>query len=159
MELRLTRFIFNDQCTIGQLEIDDRFECWTLEDVVRPAKIYAQTAIPTGRYQVAITRSQRFKRDLPLLLNVPNFAGIRIHAGNTAGHTEGCILVGQIKGQYSIARSRAAFNELFAKMKRAFDRKEPIQIRIIEKKPWQTPAIAEIQPVGDIEPTPTKEEL
>lgn len=134
MELLLTRFIFNEECTIGQLEIAGRFECWTLEDVVREVKIYGKTAIPAGAYKIIINRSNRFKRDLPLLLNVPNFEGIRIHSGNTAGHTEGCILVGQIKGQYSIARSRAAFNQLFAKMKRAFDRKETIQIKIIEKR-------------------------
>lgn len=158
MELILTRFIFNEECTIGQIEIDSRFECWTLEDVVRPVKIYGKTAIPKGLYKVIINRSNRFKRDLPLLLDVPNFAGIRIHPGNTAGHTEGCILVGQIKGQYSIARSRAAFNELFAKLKRAFDRKESIQINIVEKKSWQTTATAETKPVGVIEPTPIKEE-
>lgn len=134
MELTLTRFLFNDQCTIGQLEIDGRFECWTLEDVVRPAKIFGETAIPAGRYQVVITRSPRFRRDLPLLVNVPNFTGVRIHSGNVAGHTEGCILVGQIKGQYSIARSRAAFATLFDKLKRAIDRKEVIHIRIIERR-------------------------
>jgi len=57
-------------------------------------KVYAQTAIPTGKYQIVMTYSSKFKKVMPLLLNVPGFAGIRIHSGNTADDTEGCIITG-----------------------------------------------------------------
>ena len=95
MLIEVKRFEFKDTYTVGKMYIDNIYECYTLEDVVRKgAKVNGQTAIPTGTYNVIINHSNRFNRDLPLLENVPNFTGVRIHAGNTSAHTEGCILVG-----------------------------------------------------------------
>jgi len=121
LNIELRRKIFTSQSTIGELLLDGRFECFTLEDRVRPpgAKVPGLTAIPEGTYEVVITLSQRFKRDLPLLLNVPNFEGIRIHTGNTAFDTEGCILVGATREENMILSSRIAFNFLFPKMQSA----------------------------------------
>ena len=122
MELRLERMDYTDKdCTIGKLYVDDQFECYTLEDKVRPVKIPGKTAIPTGRYEVIINFSQRFQRLLPLFLNVPNFEGVRIHPGNTAADTEGCILVGETKDEGSIGQSKVAFERLFKKMKASSD--------------------------------------
>lgn len=117
MKLTLKRNPSSEKSTQGELFYNGIHQCWTLEDVVRDKKIYAQTAIPAGTYEVVISYSNRFKRLLPLLLNVPNFTGVRIHSGNTAQDTEGCILVGNKKGADSVLESRAAFNALFAKMK------------------------------------------
>lgn len=64
------------------------------QTVIRRRKIIGKTAIPTGRYRILITRSRRFGRWLPLLLNVKGFEGIRIHAGNKPEDTKGCILLG-----------------------------------------------------------------
>ena len=64
------------------------------QTVIRRHKIIGKTAIPTGRYRILITRSRRFGRWLPLLLNVKGFEGIRIHAGNKPEDTKGCILLG-----------------------------------------------------------------
>lgn len=89
------------------------------------------TAIPPGTYAIDITYSPRFKMPLPLLLNVPNFEGVRIHSGNTPADTEGCILVGQDRLPKSIGRSRLAFTALFAKLSRARSRSEPITIEIL----------------------------
>jgi hypothetical protein len=130
MELQLIRTERSGNSTIGELSVDGKFECYTLEDLERPVKIKGDTAIPVGRYEVIINQSQRFGRLLPLLLNVPEFEGVRIHPGNTATDTEGCILVGETKGEASIGQSRAAFQQLFDKLKIALER-EKIFIEIV----------------------------
>jgi len=119
MEITLHREPSNAQSTLGRLDVDGIFECFTCEDVVRSVKIKGETAIPAGCYQVIVTMSNRFKRELPLLLNVPEFEGVRIHTGNTAADTEGCILVGQEIDDMSVLNSRAAFSNLFPKIKEA----------------------------------------
>ena len=98
MELNLYRHTYNtrsDRNIIGDLFIDGEFFCYTLEDERRAdgVKVYGETAIPTGTYNVKVTKSNRFKRLMPLLLDVPLFKGIRIHGGNTSKDTLGCILV------------------------------------------------------------------
>ena len=119
MELLLRRDPSTAAATLGELSVDGQFECYTCEDIVREVKIKGDTAIPAGRYQVKVTMSNRFQKLLPLLLNVPNFEGVRIHTGNTAEDTEGCILVGQqIEGD-SVRDSRPAFAHLFQKIQAA----------------------------------------
>lgn len=134
MQLRLERVQIDHDVTIGSLSADGVWQCWTLEDVVRPKhiKVPGQTAIPAGRYRVLITPSPRFKRDLPLLVDVPNFSGVRIHPGNTAADTEGCILVGAERGAdgKSIGRSRVAFDNLFIKLSDVLAGREQIWLEI-----------------------------
>ena len=130
MNLRLVRKTFTDESTIGDLSVNGKFECFTLEDKVRAVKIHGKTAIPAGIYEVTVTFSDRFKKPLPLLLNVPNFAGVRIHSGNTAADTEGCILVGTSKGTNSVGASRVAFKALFDKIQAAL-KKEKVFIEIV----------------------------
>lgn len=118
MQLTLIRDQSNDRCTLGRLFINGSFLCYTLEDVDRRLesggeKIHGQTAIPRGAYSIIINRSQRFGRDMPLLLDVPGFSGVRIHPGNTAADTEGCILVGTTRGAESLGNSRAAYEKLY----------------------------------------------
>jgi hypothetical protein len=117
MELQIKRTDFSEESTIGELWVNGVFECYTLEDKVRPVKIAGKTAIPSGRYEVIINFSQRFQKQLPLLLNVSNYEGVRIHSGNTAANTEGCILVGETKTDNFVGESRWAFNRLFEKLK------------------------------------------
>jgi len=121
MQITVKRLHKTDTSTIGELLIDGIFECYTLEDIERPIKIKAETAIPKGTYKVIINQSNRFKRLMPLLLNVPNFEGVRIHAGNTNHDTEGCILVGQSRNKNYIGQSRKAYEKLFKKMQAAKD--------------------------------------
>lgn len=130
MLLRVERSWPSDTATIGLMTVDGVNECFTLEDPVRAVKIYGETAIPVGTYNVVITPSKRFKRDLPLLEKVPNFEGVRIHAGNKAGDTDGCILVGTSKGPDVIFESRKAFDALFAKIKAALDAGEKVTLEI-----------------------------
>lgn len=138
MELTLNRVHVTPDCTIGELFVDDKFECYTLEDPVRELpwrqvemyKIPGQTAIPSGRYQIIINMSNRFKKLLPLLLNVPGFEGIRIHAGNTAADTDGCILVGQQRGEDSIRGSKLALDALQPKIQQALDDGDKVWITL-----------------------------
>jgi hypothetical protein len=119
MKLHLYRKEFTDQSTIGELWIERSFFCYTLEDAVRDIKIAGETAIPAGSYQVIMSYSPRFKTVLPLLCGVPDFEGVRIHAGNTAKHTEGCILVGHTKAENFIGQSKKAFSDLMQILKAA----------------------------------------
>jgi lysozyme len=116
MELKLVRDVCGADCTLGKLFVDGEFDCYTVEDVVRPdgPKVPGKTAIPEGRYRVVVSRSPRFGRDLPLLENVPDFEGVRIHPGNTAEDTEGCIIPGRVRAARGVAQSRVAFDKLFA---------------------------------------------
>lgn len=128
MQLTVQRTESSSTTTVGELFVDGVFECYTLEDTVRDlkkdgsGKVYGKTAIPAGTYNVSLTQSARFKRVLPLVLNVPFFEGVRIHPGNTAADTDGCVLVGTTKvGQAGkpcdfIGNSRVAFDRLFAKL-------------------------------------------
>lgn len=119
MQIRIKRLHRTENSTIGELTIDGVFECFTLEDKEREVKIKSETAIAKGTYKVIINQSNRFKRLLPLLLNVPNFEGVRIHSGNSNHDTEGCILVGLTRSQDFIGQSRKAFDKLFKKMQKA----------------------------------------
>jgi len=118
MRVKIKRIFKGPAYTVGRLSLDGKYFCDTLEDRVRPAgeKVPGQTAVPAGRYRVALTKSPRFGRVLPLVLNVPGFSGVRIHAGNSAADTEGCILVGfnQVKGR--LVASRATLARLLEKL-------------------------------------------
>lgn len=116
MKLTLKRIALRPTYTIGKLYIDGEYFCDTCEDTVRMdgKKIQGETAIPFGTYRVVITQSARFKKKLPELLDVPYFVGVRIHSGNTAKDSEGCILVGRntIKGM--VTQSRDTMKKLMA---------------------------------------------
>lgn len=88
--------------------------CYTLEDQERPVKINGVTAIPTGRYKLIINKSVRFKKLMPLLLNVPLFTGIRIHSGVTSKHTQGCVLTAEKLVGGTALNSRKAYARLFS---------------------------------------------
>lgn len=121
------------RATLGKLTCDGVFMCDTLEDQVRqpadwkagdpvdPWKVKAETAIPTGKYRIRLTYSERFKRTLPILENVPGFAGIRIHPGNTHEDTEGCILTGKRMGPSTVVDSRIAFLTVYGRIQDALN--------------------------------------
>jgi len=118
MKLTLQRQILTEKSTIGLLYIDDIFQCYTLEDVVRKPgiKIPGVTAIPYGTYEVIIDYSKRFVRNMPHVLKVPMFEGIRIHQGNTVSDTEGCILLGTLKNTDRIYNSKLAFIRFYKRL-------------------------------------------
>jgi len=121
MLIEVKRFEFKETHTVGKLYIGGVYECFTLEDVVRNGtKVLGKTAIPIGEYKLIIDASVRFKQDMPHILDVPNFTGVRIHSGNTSAHTEGCILVGTSwNGGDFIGNSKIAYKKFFDKLKKA----------------------------------------
>jgi hypothetical protein len=121
VELQVNRTRKSNIFTGGVMLINGRFFCYVCEDVVRNKKIAGVTAIPAGRYQVVITYSPRFRKNLPLLLNVPNFEGVRIHAGNTALDTEGCLLLGKKETSDGVGESRAAMTEFMPILSKALE--------------------------------------
>lgn len=144
MNILLKREIFNPTNTISKLYINDVYFCDVLEDVdrglyftqpieeIEKIKVYGQTAIPKGIYEVVISYSEKFKTYLPLLLNVPGYKGIRIHPGNTEVDTLGCLLPGISNGS-KVVQSRVTFNKLFSILKKA-EKKEKIIIFIESSK-------------------------
>lgn len=109
MKVEVKRIFKGSEYTIGHLYIDGAYFCDTLEDTVRTgAKIAGKTAIPAGTYKVKKTMSPRFKTILPEILNVPNFTGVRIHSGNTAKDTDGCLLLGLNKAKGAVLNSKNA---------------------------------------------------
>lgn len=147
MELKLVREILTNESTIGSLYVDGVFECYTLEDRVRPVKVKGFTAIFPGHHEVVITFSERFKKPLPLLLNVPQFDGVRIHPGNTAKDTEGCVLVGVGRQDNMITGSQVAFQRLFAKLLDAAPKEKIfIEIGAAAPAPSALPAVSEPEP-------------
>lgn len=109
MKVEVKRTFKGAEYTIGHLYIDGQYFCDTLEDTVRTGiKIAGKTAIPAGIYKVKKTMSPRFKTILPEILNVPNFSGVRIHSGNTAKDTEGCLLLGLNKTKGAVINSKDA---------------------------------------------------
>lgn len=97
--IRLVRFKFGSDFTLGKLFLAGSFFGYTCEDTDRHLelggeKLYGKTAIPRGRYQVVVSYSNRFKREMPELLLVRYFTGVRIHGGNDAADTLGCPLLG-----------------------------------------------------------------
>lgn len=140
MKLLLKRIEYGRTWTGGELYLNGKLECVTLEDKVRELssladKVPGETAIPAGSYKIAVNMSSRFRRHLPILLNVPYFTGIRIHPGNSDDDTEGCILVGQFRRAGVLGNSRAAFNPLWEKIIAAWDDMEPIIIEIVDSLP------------------------
>ena len=147
MELILKRIAKRKTYTIGRLYIreqvmdeylpgyEDRYFCDTLEPTWRDYehgayKVKGRSAIPEGRYAVVISWSPKFKQWLPILLGVPKFEGIRIHAGNTAKDTEGCILIGLNKLVGQVVDSRIWLHRLKQKIVEAKGRGEPVWITI-----------------------------
>lgn len=140
MRLTLKRIANRKDYCIGKLYINGVYFCDTLEDVdrglddsmteeeIKEKKVYGKTAIPTGIYTVLLTYSPKYKRVMPLINNVKGYSGIRIHSGNTAKDTLGCLLVGKNTKVGMVTDSRNTYNALFKRLQQKGSNKITIEI-------------------------------
>lgn len=143
LQVRLVRRWFTSNTSIGKLYLNGLLYCYTLEDVSRAAaepKVYGETAIPYGTYNVLMTVSgiaYKWKTPgniLPLIDKVPGFSGIRIHPGVRKEHTLGCVLVGFTRTLDEIGASQKAFWPLFDLMSYANQQGYPITIEVTNEE-------------------------
>ena len=142
MNLTLKRLNLTPNYTEGELYVNGVYFCKTLEDTNRDLnkngqfdnnekKVYGETCIPYGKYKVILSYSPKFKRELPEILEVPDFQGIRIHRGNKIADTLGCILCGEkVKNGY-LSNSTPYEIKLVELLKQANLRNEESFIEII----------------------------
>lgn len=153
MKILVKRVAKKEKYTIGKMYVDDVYVCDTIEDKdrdltqntplndIKKKKVYGQTAIPSGTYNVTLdvvstkfVQKPYFKElcggKLPLLMNVPGFDGVLIHTGNDEDDSYGCIIVGYNKVKGKVIESRKAFEKLYPILKQASNKKEKITIQI-----------------------------
>lgn len=142
MNITITRTTLASTYTIGRLSINSIYMCDTLEDcdrhlaqhmplaTLKTLKVRAHTAIPTGTYRVAWTYSPKFGTHLPELLAVPAFSGIRIHSGNTADDTQGCIILGENKSKGKVLNSRATCARVLPLIEKAIKNNETVTVTV-----------------------------
>ena len=143
MKLTLERKWPKSSYTIGNFYINGQYFCNSLEDKDRgltqdmdentifDIKVKGSTAIPKGTYKVEYTYSPKYKKYMLQVMNVPGFAGIRIHAGNTYKDTEGCILLGKNTKVGELTCSRATIMQLNEIVKAAIHGGQKIEIEIV----------------------------
>ena len=135
MKLTLKREIFAPRYTEGKLYCNGKYIADTLEDTFRDLtkqkKIHGETAIPSGTYQVKVTMSNRFKKLMPILIDVPNFEGIRIHAGCKPEDSAGCILIGVKASAGLLTRSREKTQAVYDLINNALSNSETVQIEVL----------------------------
>lgn len=152
MELKLVRKIKADTYTIGELFVNNKLFCSTLEDKdrgltdsmsledIKSKKVYGKTAIPTGTYDITLDIvSPKFKDrtwakfcegKLPRLINVKGYDGVLIHVGNRAEDTLGCILVGQNATSGFVNNSTDTFKKLYSQLLDSKNKGEKLTIKI-----------------------------
>jgi len=141
MKLTVIRHNLQDDYTSGILLIDGVFECYTLEDEQREVKVWGETCVPDGEYEITLRKTggfhNRYSRKFETLhkgmlwvRDVPNFEYILIHIGNDDEDTAGCLLVGQVaySNKNYIASSTLAYKAMYRKVIKAFDRGESVSI-------------------------------
>ena len=129
MELQLKRLYRKSEYTIGKLYIDGVYFCDVVEDKDRclysymnigeisKIKVKDKTAIPYGKYKVRLSMSPKYKKILPEIMNVPGFTGVRIHSGNYASDSSGCLIVGKNTVKGGVTQSKVTMSKLMEKLK------------------------------------------
>lgn len=143
----LERFKAGPDAVIGRLrDPDGNFLCHTLEDEHRRVKVWGETCIPAGLYDLIARRHGGFFNTYSArwpwnsfmiqLANVPNFTDILMHVGNDDDDTAGCVLLGIWRGADNfIGNSRVTYEKAYRAMKRDVEA-GVAQLRIIDNDGW-----------------------
>ncbi len=136
MRIQVIRKWYSQISTIGVISVDGVKCGFTLEDVARAegVKIPDHTAIPAGEYEAVNDYSERFKKIMPHILNVPKFDGVRLHKGNRTSETSGCLLLGLQKAQDLVYNCDPTYDYVFHSIDQAMKRKEKVIISIINEQ-------------------------
>ncbi len=103
MRITVNRFLTTSKATLGEVRVDGKYICYSLEDTARDTKVAGETRIKQGLYKITVRKYGKFYSALKKytwakgvleLKDVPNFSDILIHSGNTIEDTRGCLLVG-----------------------------------------------------------------
>ena len=149
MDLKVLRFSSEPDSTSGLL-VECRggstdFLCYTLEDEFRDVKIYGETRIPAGKYEIKLRREGGFHKryskkysnihvGMLHVVDVPGFEHILIHTGNTDEHTAGCLILGdtqennQIVKDGFVGKSVHAYKRIYPYIAGAIKRGEKVTI-------------------------------
>lgn len=141
MEIIVSRDKNNGDTTIGRMFIDGEFECWTLEDQPNEKKVYGETRIPAGTYEVKLRtegttheaykkRFQNVHKGTLHLQDIPGFKYVLIHIGNTDEDTLGCILVGNSVKDWKLVDSTKAYLKMYQKVSEALLEGEKVTITL-----------------------------
>jgi hypothetical protein len=142
MEIRVIRKVSQTKNTVSDFLVNGNKLCDCLEDIDRGIKstdpieylnkkiIRNDTAIPYGTYKVIVDYSNRFKCDMPHVLDVPGFEGIRIHKGNTDADTSGCLLLGTYVKEDFIAHSTEAYLVFIDMLNTTLNKEEEVWLTI-----------------------------
>ena len=135
MKIEIRRDVIQPLRTMGRMFLAGEFYGYTLEDTDRQLesggeKIKGKTAIPRGEYKVTNSMSNRFKRIMPEVHNVPGFSGVRIHGGNTEADTEGCPLLGKRRTDIAIGDCAAINADLVRRIDEALARDEVVILTV-----------------------------
>ena len=140
MFIEVKRLYDNGKATTGEMYIDGKFECYTLEDTYNYPKVFGKTRIPEGSYAVELRKEgemvKKYDAKYPghdgmlWLRGVPDFKYVYIHVGNFHENTDGCILVGKTLGDGAIGSSIAAYKELYPKIAEQIKAGYPVNIEV-----------------------------
>lgn len=142
MELKVLRYNSSSDYTDGLLFIGDEFECYTLEDEHRTVKVFGETRIPDGSYEIGLRNEggfnnrygnrfgKTFHKGMLHVKDVPGFEYILIHIGNSDEDTAGCLLVGSTadKDNGFIGGSKTAYKQMYSKVVDALLQGEKVNI-------------------------------
>ncbi len=147
MGRKLLRYSSKSKTTLGVLLINNKFQCYTLEDRYRKEKVYGETRISAGTYELALrnygghfdryTEKYEGHKGMIQVKEVPNFTDILIHIGNYSEDSHGCILVGSsannnVKKKGQISASTEAYLDLYFKILPVLESREKVLLNIID---------------------------